>query len=158
MITVRVACKRAGASRLSAALVGLLMLSALTVLAQDEQRAEDDAPRTAGDSGLEQFQSGAKSARWYDCGCYDTPVKHYPYSVVVFEMPAHDLVVRPERHEGAFNFVPLAKRYGKRYCKLESEQDCYGEFSDPCDFTDHRYGPSLADYFPTCKSTQKEDE
>jgi hypothetical protein len=157
MISVAVACKWAGASGLSAALVALL-LSALPVRADDEQHPEDDASRAVRDSGLEKFQPGAKSARWYDCGCYDTPIKHYPYSLVVFEMPAHDLVVRPERHEGAFNFVPLAKRYGKLYCKLESEQDCYGEFASPCDFTDHRYGASLAEYFPTCKSTRKEED
>ena len=35
-------------------------------------------------------------AEWYDCGCYDEPDKHYPYSVVLFKTPKGDLVARPD--------------------------------------------------------------
>lgn len=97
-------------------------------------------------------------AQWYDCSCYDQPSKHFPYSIVVFKTAQGDLVTRPERREGALTFSPLALRYGTRYCTVESEQDCYGSFSHPCDFTDFRYGPTLAEFFPTCKSDEIEPE
>jgi hypothetical protein len=107
--------------------------------------------------GLERFHPGAKRAQWYDCGCYDTPVKHFPYSVVVFELGDHDVVVRPERHEAGFTFVALANRYGERYCSLESQQDCYGSFQDVCAFTDARFGSALEPFFPKCKVDEPED-
>ena len=103
--------------------------------------AQDTAP------GLD-----GSSAQWIDCGCYDQPSKHYPYSIVVFKAAERELVTKPERREGALTFAPLAVRYGTRYCAVESEQDCYGSFAHPCDFTDFRYGPTLAEYFPTCKA------
>jgi hypothetical protein len=76
--------------------------------------------------------------------------------MVVFELAERDLIVRPERDEAGFRFVPLAHRYGERYCPLNSEHDCYGSFSHPCDFTDYRFGPTLIDFFPTCKSDDAE--
>jgi hypothetical protein len=88
----------------------------------------------------------------YYCSCYDEPNKHYPYSIVVLKTPNGDLVARPEGTDGALFFTPLAVRYGNRYCELDSDQDCYGSFSHPCEFTDFRYGPYLAEFFPTCKS------
>jgi hypothetical protein len=98
------------------------------------------------------------SAEWVDCGCYDQPNKHYPYSIVVFKKAERELITRPERHEGALTFSPLAVRYGTRYCALDSEQECYGTFPHPCEFTDFRYGATLAEYFPTCKDDTDEKE
>jgi hypothetical protein len=50
-------------------------------------------------------------------------------------------------------FVRLAVRRGDLYCGPESNAECFGRFTDVCDFTDYRYGPQLAPYFPTCKSS-----
>ena len=86
------------------------------------------------------------------CGCYDKPNKHFPYAIVFLKTSKGDLVARPERLEGAVAYMPLAVRRGNQYCELESEAQCYGSFPDPCDFTDHRYGPNLAPFFPTCKA------
>ena len=124
---------RASATALAAAWFALICAS--PVLAQDTAPGADGS-----------------SAQWIDCGCYDQPSKHYPYSIVVFKSAERDLVTRPERREGALTFSPLAVRYGTRYCATDSEQDCYGSFTHPCDFTDFRYGPTLAEYFPTCKA------
>ena len=158
MPAVRIAWKLMCASALSGVLIGPL-LPVLPARAQDasEEQMQSRPPSAQAEPGLEKFHPGATRAQWYNCGCYDAPIKHYPYSIVVFEMPAHDLIVRPERQESGFKFVPLAHRYGDRYCTLDSEQDCYGSFPHPCDFTDYRYGPSLADYFPTCKSPDEDD-
>ena len=124
---------RASATALAAASFALICASPVP--------AQDTAPGADG-----------SSAQWIDCGCYDQPSKHYPYSIVVFKAAERELVTRPERREGALTFSPLAVRYGTRYCAVESEQDCYGSFPHPCDFTDFRYGPTLAEYFPTCKA------
>ena len=101
---------------------------------------------------LEGLQTGDMRVESYYCGCYDKPNKHYPYSIVLLKTPRGDLVARPEGTDGALSFTPLAVRYGNRYCEVGSETDCYGSFSHPCEFTDFRYGPYLAQFFPTCKS------
>lgn len=101
---------------------------------------------------LQQLQAGDLKIEVHYCGCYDQPKAHFPYSVMVMNTPKGDLVTRPESSEGSAKFTPLAVRHGARYCKLESEQDCYGSFSQPCDFTDFRYGPYLQQFFPTCQS------
>jgi hypothetical protein len=90
------------------------------------------------------------------CGCYDKPKAHFPYSFFLLRTPKGDLVARPDSSEGALSFALLAVRYGDRYCEVESEADCYGSFEEPCDFTDFRYGPHLAEFFPTCKSPEVE--
>ena len=90
------------------------------------------------------------------CGCYDKPKAHFPYPVFLLRTPKGDLVARPDSREGAVSFAPLAVRYGNRYCEVGSGEDCYGSFEEPCDFTDFRYGPSLAEFFPTCKSQEVE--
>jgi hypothetical protein len=92
----------------------------------------------------------------HSCSCYDEPKKHFPYLIVVARTPKGDLVLRPELQEGAASFTPLAVRIGTRYCEVESEGNCYGSFADPCDFTDARFGPRLAAYFPTCKSEESQ--
>jgi hypothetical protein len=91
------------------------------------------------------------------CGCSDQPRKHFPYAVILLNTPKGDLIARPEPREVSVGFTALAVRYGTRYCALDSAEDCYGWFSDPCDFTDFRYGPSLAEFFPTCKSDEAEE-
>lgn len=96
--------------------------------------------------------AGNQRLESYYCSCYDEPDKHYPYSIVVLKTPNGDVVARLEGTDGALFFTPLAVRYGNRYCKLGSDKDCYGSFSHPCEFTDFRYGPYLAQFFPTCKS------
>ena len=96
--------------------------------------------------------SEANKFESYYCSCYDEPIKHYPYPIVVLKTPNGDLVARPEGTDGTLFFTPLAVRYGNRYCAVGSETDCYGSFSHPCEFTDFRYGPYLAEFFPTCKS------
>jgi hypothetical protein len=137
---------------LLSAVVALLLMAVLAPPCHAQEKSAAPEP------GLESFQPGSTRAQWYDCGCYDQPVKHFPYSIVVFEMPQADLVTRPERREGGLTFSPLAHRYGTRYCALDSEQDCYGSFPHPCDFTDFRFGAVLAEFFPTCKSTDSEDD
>lgn len=90
------------------------------------------------------------------CGCYDKPKAHYPYSFFLLTTPKGDLVARPDSSEGALTFALLAVRHGDRYCQVESEEDCYGSFQEPCDFTDFRYGPTLREFFPTCHSDETE--
>lgn len=86
------------------------------------------------------------------CSCYDKPNPHFPYSVLLVITPKGDLVARAEARENAVSITPLAVRYGDRYCEVESEGRCYGSFAHACEFTDFRYGPYLAEFFPTCKS------
>ena len=85
------------------------------------------------------------------CGCYDTPEPHFPYSVLLVLTPKGDLVARAEPRENTVSITPLAVRYGDRYCDVESEANCYGSFAHACEFTDFRYGPYLAQFFPDCK-------
>ena len=138
-----------------------LMCPAQPARAEPEQ-GPDTKPRTLQaalpQADIDALRPDDLNAQWYDCGCYDQPVKHFPYSIVVFKNEAGDLVTRPERHEGALTFSPLAQRHGNRYCTLESKEECYGSFPHPCDFTDFRYGPYLAEFFPTCKSDEPDPD
>jgi hypothetical protein len=102
---------------------------------------------------LQQLRVGDVEVDAHYCGCFDEPVKHYPYSVVVIRTTRGDLIMRPESVEVAVRFSPLAVRYGDRYCDVDSGS-CYGVFSEVCAFTDFRYGPYLAEFFPTCKANE----
>ena len=102
-------------------------------------------------SELQGLQLGDLEVEAHFCGCYDKPNKHYPYAIVLLKTSKGDLVTRPERLEGAVAYTPLAVRRGNQYCELESDAQCYGSFPELCDFTDHRFGPNLAPFFPTCK-------
>jgi hypothetical protein len=102
------------------------------------------------DTELERLRPGDLGIELHFCSCYDRPKPHYPYPVVLLKTPKGDLVARPDSREGAVSFTPLAVRHGERYCELESEHDCYGSFQEPCEFTDFRYGPYLAQFFPDC--------
>jgi hypothetical protein len=86
------------------------------------------------------------------CNCSDRPEPHYPYIMVFFSTPKGDLVGRPDRKGFETVITRLAVRHGEEYCNVESENECYGSFSHPCDFSDFRYGAQLAPYFPSCKS------
>ena len=100
---------------------------------------------------LEGLRPGEVAVEAHFCSCYDKPKGHYPYSIVLLKTSKGDLIARPEGVEGTVSFTPLAVRHGIQYCELESEEHCYGSFSDPCEFTDFRYGPYLAQFFPTCQ-------
>ncbi len=106
------------------------------------------------DAELQQLQAGELQVERHYCGCYDKPIKHYPYSIVLVRTPKGDLVTRPENSDVVVTFTPLAIRYGTKYCHTDSDQ-CYGSFPEVCDFTDFRYGPYLADFFPTCKTADR---
>jgi len=108
------------------------------------------------ESELEGLQPGDLGVEAHFCSCYDKPNKHFPYSIVLLKTSRGDLVTRPERLEGAVTFTALAVRYADLYCDMDSEEHCHGSFSEPCEFTDFRYGPYLAAFFPTCKSDEDE--
>lgn len=85
------------------------------------------------------------------CNCSDQPEAHFPYLIVLFTTPKGDLVARPEGQENMATLTPLAVRTGERYCRVDAEDQCYGSFATVCAFTDFRYGPTLAPFFPDCK-------
>jgi len=149
-----------------------VLVAAGIARAQETKRWSDDAsqrnehPRDDLTRWLESHFSEAerKALRSEDldfqsvyCGCYDKPVKHFPYAMAVVRTPKGDLLMRPERTEGGTIFTAVATRFGQRYCSVESESDCYGTFLDLCAFTDFRFGPALLAYFPTCKSEDAEE-
>ena len=105
---------------------------------------------------LEGFQPQDLRVAAYSCGCYDKPNKHFPYLIVLLRTPKGDLVTRPEPRESEVSFTALAVRYGTQYCDAEADERCYGSFSDICEFTDFKYGPYLAAFFPTCKTDEPE--
>lgn len=94
----------------------------------------------------------------HTCNCSDRPEPHYPYLLVFFSTPKGDLVGRPDRKGFETVITRLAVRHGERYCDVESEHECYGSFSHPCEFSDFRYGSQLAPYFPTCKSIEPDPD
>ena len=169
---VMAATKEGGVTKI--ALLFIVMIASLTLLIRSEKcRAHDVAvaydsaepDKTVAMDGVslwlkarfsetdfEAFQPGDLKAEAYYCSCYDKPNKHYPYSIVLLKTLKGDLVARPEGTDGALIFTALAVRHGNQYCQVESETDCYGSFSHPCEFTDFRYGQYLAEFFPTCKS------
>jgi hypothetical protein len=85
------------------------------------------------------------------CHCSDKPDPHFPYLVVLFTTPRGDLVARAEGQENMARITPLAVRNGEKYCRVDAEDQCYGSFASVCEFTDFRYGPYLAPFFPDCK-------
>lgn len=107
---------------------------------------------------LESYQPEDFRIESHMCGCYDRPEPHYPYLLVFFTTPKGDLVGRPDRRGLDTIITRLAVRHGERYCDVESEDECYGSFSHPCDFSDFRYGRILAEYFPTCKSVDPDPD
>ncbi|UCH46426.1 MAG: hypothetical protein JSU95_09825 [Betaproteobacteria bacterium] len=92
------------------------------------------------------------------CSCYDRPVPHYPYVLMLFSTPKGDLVGRPERRGFDTVIIPLAVRFGERYCEIDAEDQCYGSFANPCDFSDFRYGEELEPYFPGCLEVEADSQ
>jgi len=163
-------------STMTIARVGLLMLLAFSsssdaVSAQDPAMPADDAEQIKtvdtdtlslwlkarfNEAELARLQPEDLSIEPHYCSCSDRPKRHFPYPIVLLKTPKGDLLVRPEVREFSVGFTALAVRFGNRYCAVESESECYGSFADACDFTDFRYGPSLAAFFPGCKSDEDE--
>jgi hypothetical protein len=102
-------------------------------------------------SELDALGPGELALESHFCGCTDVPTKHYPYVFFVLRSPKGDLLARPDGHEAMVRFAALAVRHENQYCDPQSEASCYGMFAHPCDFTDFRFGPQLAQFFPTCK-------
>jgi hypothetical protein len=92
------------------------------------------------------------------CSCYDRPDPHYPYLLVFFSTPKGDLVGRPDRRGVDTVITRLAVRHGDQYCDVDAEDQCYGSFAHPCEFSDFRYGPQLSRYFPTCKEIEPDSD
>jgi hypothetical protein len=103
---------------------------------------------------LDALHTHGFSVQSHHCGCYDQPAPHYPYTLVIIKTPQRELVARPEGQESAVSLALLAVRDGDRYCEIDAAQPCFGAFATPCEFTDFRYGPVLAEYFPTCKAAR----
>lgn len=101
---------------------------------------------------LESLSPGDLTMESHFCGCTDVPKKHFPSAFVVLSTPKGDLLARPDGHEAVVHFTALAVRRDLLYCDPEAEASCYGSFAHPCEFTDFRYGPQLARFFPTCKT------
>jgi hypothetical protein len=110
------------------------------------------------ESELQSYQPEDFRIESHACSCYDRPEPHYPYLLVFFSTPKGDLVGRPDRRGVDTVITRLAVRHGEQYCDVDSEDQCYGSFSQPCDFSDFRFGGQLARYFPTCKSVDSDDE
>jgi hypothetical protein len=100
---------------------------------------------------LNAMRGGTLTVEARYCGCNDRPRSHFPYVLAVLRTPRGDLVMRPEGVEGSVRFTVLAVRLGQSYCDVYNEGMCYGRFSDPCDFSDARYGALLEPFFPGCK-------
>ncbi len=145
--------------------LGAMLLSGLFT-SQAQADRPGDAPRAASfdmEGVGVWFRSKFSEAELHDyrpedfriesqmCNCSDRPEPHYPYIMVFFSTPKGDLVGRPDRKGFETVITRLAVRHGEAYCDVESEEECYGTFSHPCDFSDFRYGAQLAPYFPTCK-------
>ena len=103
---------------------------------------------------LQGYTQGDFSIEQCLCNCADEPQPHYPYILVFFRTPKGDLVGRPEPRGIEMAITPLAVRYGERYCETGDEDQCFGSFAHPCEFSDFRYGNELAKYFPYCKREQ----
>lgn len=154
------------------------LLLALFILANDAQGREpaqsrrDSRPSRAidlegvsgwldkrfSDSEMAALQSGDFRIESHACSCADRPDPHFPYLLVLFTTPKGDLVGRPDRRGDDVVITRLAVRHGQQYCDVDSEDQCFGSFSHPCEFTDFRYGPYLAEYFPYCKMSDSEIE
>ena len=149
-----------------AALVGSMICTAHDLTASSEETEQSRTIHLDGFSGwlkarfseaeLEGFQPQDLRVEAYSCGCYDKPNKHFPYLIVLLRTPKGDLVTRPEPRESEVSFTALAVRYGTQYCDAEADETCYGSFAEICEFTDFKYGPYLAAFFPTCKADQLE--
>ena len=84
------------------------------------------------------------------CSCSDaTP--HYPYAVLRISSKTSSLIARIEGNEVGFRIRPIAIQKGKHYFLHGADEKSFGEYDSTCDFTDARFGPTLAPFFPDCK-------
>lgn len=148
-----------------AMLAATLVLSALTAHAQAGEPRQRSAPRASFDmdgvsvwfkgkfseAELQTYRPEDFRIESHLCNCSDRPDPHYPYIFVIFSTPKGDLVGRPERRGFDTIITRLAIRHGEQYCNVDTEDECYGSFSNPCDFSDFQFESQLAPYFPTCK-------
>ena len=65
------------------------------------------------ESELRALPPGTLTLEGHYCGCYDKPVKHFPYAMVVVRTPKGDLLMRPERTEGGTRYTAVATRFGQ---------------------------------------------
>ncbi|UCD67715.1 MAG: hypothetical protein JSW48_12925 [Betaproteobacteria bacterium] len=157
-----------------------ILAAGLALLPQVTNAAEDESPSSSrnlsrlglfdmtgvsdwlkqrfNEDELDKYQAEDFAIEQQLCNCSDRPVPHYPYVLMFFSTPKGDLVGRPERRGFDTVIIPLAVRHGERYCELESEDQCYGSFSNPCDFSDFRYASQLAPYFPGCLEVEPDTE
>lgn len=159
---------RLGLDAIQIMLASLLVLFTLTANAQVNERGnlrERSAPRASFDmEGVSVWFKGKFSEAELQtyrpedfriesqlCNCSDRPDPHYPYIFVIFSTPKGDLVGRPGRRGFDTIITRLAVRHGEQYCNVDAEDQCYGSFSNPCDFSDFQFESQLAPYFPTCK-------
>lgn len=105
---------------------------------------------------LKTYGPGDFSVEQCLCNCADEPRPHYPYVLMFFRTPKGDLVGRPGQRGVERVITPVAVRFGERYCEFGAEEQCYGSFASPCEFTDFRFGKELAKYFPYCKREESE--
>jgi hypothetical protein len=67
---------------------------------------------------LRQLRVGDVQVDAHYCGCFDEPVKHYPYSVVVIRTTRGDLVMRPENVEVQCDSRPWLSGMGTDTARL----------------------------------------
>ena len=149
----------------------LILISCMTATAQADQPARSRQGASFDMEGvsvwfrnkfseaeLQTYQPEDFRIESHQCSCYDRPEPHYPYILVFFATPKGDLVGRPDRKGFETVITRLAVRHGDRYCDVDSEDQCYGSFAHPCEFSDFRFGRQLAKYFPTCKSLEADPD
>lgn len=85
------------------------------------------------------------------CSCSDSR-PHYPYAIVKISTEKSSFLARIEGNETGFRLRPIAIQKGKKYFLSDSDDVYFGEYESTCDFTDARFGPSLAQFFPDCKA------
>lgn len=90
------------------------------------------------------------------CSCSD-PKPHYPYALLKFSLKNSSFIVRVEGHEAGFRLRSIAIQRGSRYFLNDGEEVYFGEYDTTCDFIDARFGPTLAPFFPDCKTSAAEN-
>jgi len=85
------------------------------------------------------------------CSCFDSK-PHYPYAIVKISTEKSSLLARIEGNENGFRLRPIAIQRGNKYFSSDSDDAYFGEYQSICDFTDARFGPRLAPFFPDCKT------
>lgn len=91
------------------------------------------------------------------CSCSDlTP--HYPYAVLKISVKNSAFIARVEGNEAGFRLRPIAVQRDNKYFLHDGDEIYFGEYNSTCEFTDARFGPTLAPFFPDCKASTDESE